>query len=562
MSFDLAYPSSLEPLPPVEEPPAPPRKRASRKKAAPVEATAEGQDSLPAASASSASDKPPARARKRAPKKSPPVEHLPVEPELPVPPANEFSDPVAPFNPDGVLSLPTLFSEPAPMLPSPGELTAEVLAQKRRHKPSTPAGSEFGVDPDEDIIVLSSLLHSLLERKQNGGSSAPEGETRARINRFVPRANGGASTAEHPAPISETSLLNLPPAANFSAPGVDSAEGPAPAPFPKFEPRSYEPAPTDWPRNGSAWGRGVLYFGFAAALALAAFLVGRTDPRPLPVHRAPGTADEMSPVRWMPVFSNQLDKAHAADRAGDLSTAARLMDELAQSMKPNPVLQAYQASIDTRRGLSNEVEATLSRLLRLTPGLDANARLNEAQGFNYARRRDFDLAIDAFRAVAEVEPFNTTNLLHLGEALRRKGRLAEAADTFRLALARLPDNPSPSMQAQREYLAYERRLSEVENGLGEQLKAALDQHLNAPAPSADWWLTSAALALEKGDVPTATAALKKAQSTLPPEQFSTLMDDYLFRSFSYHPELKTFLNSRTPEQQKARQEKTEFYLDP
>ena len=330
--------------------------------------------------------------------------------------------------------------------------------------------------------------------------------------------------------------------------------------FPKFGPRTFT-GPTQWERDGSTWGRGVLYFAFAAALALGAFLVGRSD-----AHRSDAEANPHPELGlkdvWSPAYSGPLDKALAADHAGDLTAALQIVNELTKSMKPNPVLQAYQASLNTRLGRTNDAEADLSRLIKpTTPPPDA-AILNEAMGFNYARRRDFDQAITAFAAIVPVHPLDTSNLRHLAEALRRKGRLTEAVDTFRLAILRLPTDHLPETQAQREFLSYEQRLSLLENGRDAEFRDDLAQHLAAPSPAPEWLLTTAAVALQKGDLPTAVDQLKKAQAALPPEQFAVRMGDYFFRTFSYHPEMSAFLTPLTPERQAARQQSMDFYLDP
>ncbi len=103
--------------------------------------------------------------------------------------------------------------------------------------------------------------------------------------------------------------------------------------------------------------------------------------------------------------------------------------------------------------------------------------------FNYARRREFDHALPCYAAVARVDPFDVPNLLHWGETLRRKEHWNDAADMLQAALNRLPATLSPYVEAQGEYIAYERRLSQIESGREADLRHDLDQHLNAPAPS-------------------------------------------------------------------------------
>ena len=467
-------------------------------------------------------------------------------------------------------------SSPEPGPPSPEEISAlpsGARALKRRYKkpdPSEPAPA--GGESEEEIIILSSLLQNLLERKQNSQTAPPESEARTRINRFVQR--GGVTTppleptqspAFEPGQISEPEAPTPPPLLgeeiSSARPDPNAAEALASIAFPKFEPRSFAAAPSDWERSGSTWGRGILYFAFAALLALGAFLVGRSD-----AHRtAPAMTNHPEgglTGAWSPAYTDLLDKALAADQAGDLPTALQIVNDLTKTLQHNPVLQAYQATLNTRLGHTNDVEADLSRLLRPnTPAADA-AVLDEAQGFNYARRRDFDQAINSFVAVATVRPLDIANLLHLAEAYRRKGRLTEAVDTFRLAILRLPTNFQLDTLARREFLSYEQRLTLLENGRDAEFKGDLAQRLNAPSPAPEWLLTAAAVALQKGDMSTAVDRLKQAQAVLPPAQFATRMGDYFFRAFAYHPEMNTFLSAPTPDQQTARQLGMDYYLDP
>ena len=452
---------------------------------------------------------------------------------------------------------------PPEPVPPPEELSTESRGLKRRYKKPEPTESAAGADPDGEIIILSSLLQNLLERKQSAGpANPPEPEVRSKVNRFGPRGGGAITAPPDAAPNS-----NEPPSVDQGEEQPAQSQRDANAPeamaaiaFPKYTSRNFTEQPSAWERTGSTWGRGILYFAFAAALALLAFLVGRNDARHAdPIHK---TVEAPPFALWEPTFSGRLDKALMADHAGNLVAALQLTDTLQKDMRDNPTLLAYRASLSTRLGHTNDVEADLSRLLNPTTSPELGAPLNEAQGFNYSRRREFDRAIDCFDAVAQVAPFNTANLLHLGEAMRRKGRLTDAIDTFQTALLRLPNTTGASTASQREYLAYEARLSQVENGHGAGLKAETDQHLKAPAPSAYWLLTAAALALQDGTIPPAVDALTKARAVFPPEQFSALLGDYFFRTFSYHPEMSAFLIQPTPEQQKARQLGMDYFIDP
>ena len=450
---------------------------------------------------------------------------------------------------------------PSEPVSPPEELSTGARGFKRRYKKPDPAGQAAGVDHDGEIIVLSSLLQNLLERKQGNGS-ANEQEVRAKVNRFVQRGNNAVPLPLPSVPDSGEPPSVPPNVQESAAPpqDVNPPKTTVVAALPKFEPRASVEQPAGWERTGSTWGRGVLYFAFAAALALLAFLAGRNNADHADAaHRSTGAAP-FAP--WEPAYARRLDKALAADHVGDLHTALQLTDALQKDMGNNPTLVAYRATLGARLGHPNDAEVDISHALNSDSAPDVAAPLNEADGFVYTRRRDFDEAIACFQTVAELEPFNTPNLLHLGEAMRRKGRLNEAIATFQTALTRLPTSPDASTLAQREYLAYETRLTQVESGHGADLQAEIDRHLGAPAPSAYWLLTAAARALQDRNVPPAVDALTKARALLPGEEFTALLGDYFFQTFSFHPELNAFFPVATPEQQKARLLRMDYFIDP
>ncbi len=467
---------------------------------------------------------------------------------------------------------PTPPPSPEPASPTmPGENPVEALPQKRRQRRNDLPAAPSSDDSDNEIIVLSSLLQNLLARKQGvEPAESVETEARGKINRFVSRKDAPAAPAASPSlpaisPGRAESVVGVPvaPTAEPAAPPRPPVAGPeslSAIAFPKFEPRSYEPEPnTGWgQRTGSTWGRGVLYFAFSAGIALAAFLAGRNEGHHGDVGK---TAPAALPPTWTPTFMDPLDRALTAERDGDLTVARRIADELLKSMKPNAVLDAYSATIDTRLGRLNDVEAALSR--KLGPNLppDTAAALYAAQAFNYTRRREFERASDCFREVAKVRPFDATNLLLWGEAQRRQGQLTDALDRFQQALLRLPVE-APNAAPEREYVAFKRRLSLVELGRDAEFKAELDQRLNDPAPSGYWLLTGAAVALQKKDMPTAVDLLKKAQGAVAPTQFTALMEDYFFRAFAYQPEMIAFLGASTSDESQKRQMGREYFIDP
>ena len=457
--------------------------------------------------------------------------------------------------------------EPAAPASAPPDIKAEPTAdaptfpaQKRRHRKPEDTDDDELVDEDDADLLLRAMLKSVLRRKRR---REPEDAPRAAINRFPPHADVAVPDVAAP-----RGTPDGPAAAGVrSRPGEDGIPGPeatVSGALPKFKPRtladSADPTLT-WGENRGAPIRRFVAFFAVVALVLVAYLLGRNG--------AIGTnenADEASPdgprTRWHAADSDVWAQALAADRAGDPDTALRLTDDLARHVKLPPTMRAYRATLNTRLEHVNKVEADLTPLLDPDTPPDVSATINAARAFNFVRCKRLDLAIGCFAAVAVADPSDVSNLLHWGETLRHQGNLAEATAKFQEALALLPITSSPYAEAQREYVAYEQRLSQVEAGREADLKPELDRRSNLPATSGYWLLTAAAVSLQKGDVPSAIAALQKARAAFSPEQFSVLLRDYFFRSFAYHPEMNAFLAPISPTQRRANRLSMDYFVDP
>lgn len=413
--------------------------------------------------------------------------------------------------------------------------------QKKRHrKVEGGEGDETLAEEDEIALLSSALELARARRKQSAESPRPASPT---VNRFVP------VTETAPAPASDAAS---PAAATDAKSNVALS---------KFKAGPTDRRPRTGLREGHRWGRIALCVAVAAGCAAAGWLVGRNASG----HRDPisRTAPEVAAAAvWLPAHLERLRQARAAERAGDLRTALRLTTELAKSVDLGPQLAAYRATLTTRLSYLNDAEADITMRLRPNISPDASAALNTARAFNFVRWRRFNLAIDAFAAVAQADPGDAFNLLQWAETLRRKGNFPEAIDKFQEAFSRIDPAASPYAEPQREYIAYARRLSLVENGRETELQPELGQRLAAPAPSGYWLLTGAAAALQKGDLPAAVDILEKARAVLSPDHFRVLLDDYFFRSFAHHPEITPFLSPSTPEQQQARLLSMDYFVDP
>lgn len=435
--------------------------------------------------------------------------------------------------------------DPAPPAPSGQDEPARGISrfprQKKRYRKTEGAEGEEAFAEEDEIALLSSALElARARRKQSEDSPRPAAPT---VNRFVP------ATDPAPAPVDEASS------------GSATADAKSNLALAKFQ---ASPADRQWrtgERKSRLWVRVVLALAVAAGCAALGFLVGRSaGGRPVAVaSKAPEAAPASS---WLPQHLEMLRQAQAAERAGDLRTALRLTNQLAKSVDLGSKLLAYRATLDTRLSYFNDAEADLATQLNGNISPSDSAILNAGRGFNFVRWRRFNTAIDAFAAVAQADPSDVFNLLQWAETLRRKGSLAEAIDKLQEAFLRIDLAASPYAESQREYIAYVRRLSLVENGRDAEFQPELEERLAAPAPSGYWLLTGAAAALQKGNLPAAVSALEKARTALSPEHFAVLLGDYFFRSFDHRPEMTPFLTPFTPEQQQARLLSMDYFVDP
>lgn len=434
-------------------------------------------------------------------------------------------------------------AEPASGAEEPAPGIARFLKPKSRYRRSE--GEEDDATKELDEVALLSTALEIARRRQQSGELARS--TAQSVNRFIPAA--------------EPLELPSPAAAEGGEPEPRSLEGKAKAALPLFKAGRTDRQWRTGAREGWPWRRLLLGLAAAAAMALAGFLAGkRSAAAP---GSAPGqTAGALTAGTWRPQDSTQVAAARAAERAGDLSAALRTMNILGRTVELSPGLRAYRATLSTRVGYFNDAEADLSRLISPNTPPDVSVVVQTARAFNFVRWRRFGDALECFAEVNKADPADVTNLLNWAETLRRKGSLAEAIDRFQQALSRSDVNATPYTQPQREYMDYARRLTLIENGRAAELQPEVAARLSDPAPAGYWWLTAAAAALEKKDMPAAVDALQKARAIIAPEQFRLLLDDYYFRTFMHHPELNAFLVSASPEQQQARQLSLDYFVDP
>ena len=213
----------------------------------------------------------------------------------------------------------------------------------------------------------------------------------------------------------------------------------------------------------------------------------------------------------------RLDEILVTDRSGNREDARKAAVALRNDFGPLPGLTLYIGNIETRLMRPNDANATTSGLAApdVAPAIAAPAY--DQMGRVYSRTRDFVQAINDFSKAAACDPFRGEYFYHWAEALRRRGKPEESLGVFDKALRRL--SMSIENETLRQTVALKWRLAAIEIGEGPKFKDEWDEHLKAPAPSGDWLLTAAALALQENRIADAVDPLQKAKAALPPLQY-------------------------------------------
>lgn len=391
-------------------------------------------------------------------------------------------------------------------------------------------------DTESKILAVSAQLQELLEQRKE------EAELR-----MLPASGAqGKRTGFKPAGAAQTGS-RLPVAPPISLPM-----------------RAYHPpADSGWPGLGRAranWKQPLLYTALAAAVVGGSFWAGRASQaggRALgagkgPVVAAIPTAEASA---WSEANIRVLDQALAADKAGDFDAARRLL--AAPEIKGKTLFGAksYQANLLSRSGFGAEAEVTLAG----TPDL-LNPSGIEQMGFVSARNRDFDKASDWLQRAILSDPFPPESFYRLGEALRRKGNLADAMTRLEEALLRIPADPE--LNEQREIVSLKLRLVKIEGGQQAELAPELEAQLKGPVPSGYWALTAAAASLQNNDLAAAAASLTKAKGALGEERFNVLISDYFFRAAADRPEISSFYATYEATRKRRLRSQAAFFVDP
>ena len=426
-----------------------------------------------------------------------------------------------------------------------GAETPEFPRRKNRYRQAEgelPTGSH-----DEQIVVLSSLLASLMERK-DAAAEPPAKE--AKIFRFKDKK----------------------PAAPEKPPLPDATVPPAPIrPASRAESAALPPAGsviwrTPAEPNAPGYAPNLLVYWALLLVAMgAAFLAGRWtsgNASAAPAAELSATAPTTQTATWSEQDVAQLDRVLEADQAGDLDKASQLAKTLEAHSGRLPGLEAYLNLIVARKQRYADAESSISRLI--SPGMEGEQMVlaENALGFTYARERRFPLASESFKHSTLAAPFEAENFRIWGESLRREGHMEQAIAAFNEALARYPIGPVENMDM-REYVAYKIRLSRIEGNLPVEPRSEAAE-LTATANSAGYWfLSDAALALQQGNGAAGAAALEKAKAALPAALFNRLLEDYYFRAYANLPQIAAFLSPASAgSMQTALRPREVYFIDP
>ena len=361
---------------------------------------------------------------------------------------------------------------------------------------------------------------------------------------------GEEETPARRKPMPRSGNVNMSVLLGRSSDAVDSgASSPAAVrPSPRYEaPRPTLPAglgPLVWKLTAVA----LVMFGLGY---LAASLLVRP---PSASPEAPAPPAPSPPAKWSVATIDELDKALAADRAGDLKGAIKLVAELSGTQATLPGLARYLANLQIRDGNFVTPEPVLQAMCE--SGREAPQAFY-LRAFSAARQRRFDDAFKLLQASLVLDPLQAGAYFQASEVMRRQGKLTDAVSLGKEALLRV----RPGYGVSRSTIALKTRLGQIESGQTAEVEAALSEALKSPPVAPEWMFTAAALSLQRGNRPDAAEWLGKARLVMSRDEFNFWVDDYFFRGHTSLPELAAF--RLTEEDRRLRKAASwEFFIDP
>jgi tetratricopeptide (TPR) repeat protein len=440
-----------------------------------------------------------------------------TDPPNPSPPPDE-SDPT--IRPRAVASRHFRKPSPDPAAPTQTESTSDL-------------GGEAGTASDDaELEQLTRQFKDLVGRKKPPAAET-SGEDEARTRRRPMPRSGNVNMSVMLGEAADRAEVESTASAHASSAGrLEPAHLALPPGF----------APLAWKLGAVA----VVMFGLGYLLA---YLMHQSPPVGEVLAAAPPP-----PAAWRAPTMEVLGRALVADQAGDLKLASKLVTELAAAEPNLPGLGRYLASLETRAG--NFIAAENGLLALGNAGLELPQVLY-LRAFNVARQRRFDDVSKLLLSSLALDPLPADPHYQMAELLRRQGKLTDAVLMARQALLRV----RPGSGVSRSTIALKLRLAQIEDGQTAEVETALAEAMKFPPVAAEWIVTAAALALQRGNVVAAAEWLGKARAILPRDEFNGWVDDYFFRQHSTAPELAAF---RVPDDERQRRRVTsgDFFIDP
>lgn len=396
-----------------------------------------------------------------------------------------------------------------PKLP-PGSAEPLILP-RRRAAPLREAGAEE--EQANEVADLADTIRVLSNRLTIGGGSA---------------TSSPAATDSSGRPSKRWKRTHEPGLGNAGESRASASSAPArPAPARKKK------AP------GSKAGVWIAGQAFCLGLLALGYFVGQLGGDDAKPGRSNGEAPE--PARApLPITGphgvseaafQAVNTALTAAKAGDRATARQTLEAAQRQELVIPGLDYRLALLAIERTDMAEAKLRLESAIGAGQELAAccyvRAMLAGAIG-------EYGRASEECARAAYAEPFNARYLFFWAECLRRDGRLDAAIGRFAEALTR---SASP---ADRDYIAFKRRLALIEAGKASEFSAELATQLKAEPGDPRWLLTAAAMALEVGDGRGAAAQFEKASHLLPAATFDMYVRDYLLIAHSTEKEIAPF----------------------
>ncbi|MBV9127000.1 MAG: hypothetical protein JO117_02820 [Verrucomicrobia bacterium] len=295
-----------------------------------------------------------------------------------------------------------------------------------------------------------------------------------------------------------------------------------------------------WTRR--TWVLAILALVFVLTSVAAGYFIGRYTGGAASAGNAPDRSEGAVEPPTAAALAD-VEGAFAAASDGRYATA-RAAFETAGKRYPNwPTLAIEQARNAALAGDPSAADAALAQLLEraatsrsrgMASALIADAAFLRA--LLHVRTGEQDRALAEFALAVNADPTRADPYFFWGYVLRRAGKVGESVEKLRAAVRRNQQDNNRSM-----YQA-ELWLSQLEVGGDEAAiaNAQLDAALTTPQTLGGAWIGLAARALRNGQLADAAGDLRRARAALDPTVFNFLINDPLFTSESWRPELAEF----------------------